>query len=180
MHVYYAFDNNIYYAGTSLSCAGIQRWKSVSFHCWAAINLVGDMSNEEEDPHPTIPIGHQELRVQVTWAMRRRTTTPTHPTPLVIRSWQLKWHEQWGGVLAYWDPSSLASSLSSMNTWIFLVWQTYIVSCIYANNFGNCTHMYNVHEVLSWQSEIFSTCKPYFFHHIYHLFSIPFLQGIFY
>ena len=44
------------YASTSLSCAGIQRWKSVSFRCWAAINLVGEMSNEEQDtPPPTLP-----------------------------------------------------------------------------------------------------------------------------
>ena len=83
-----------FYAGTSLSCAGIQWWKSVSFHCWAGINLVGDMSNEEDPTHhPTTPIGHQELRVEVIWAMRRRPP----PTPLVIRSWELKWHEQWGG-----------------------------------------------------------------------------------
>ena len=52
-----------FYAGTSLSCAGIQQLKTVLFHCCAAINLVGDMSNEEEDLHL---IGHQELTVEVT------------------------------------------------------------------------------------------------------------------
>ena len=43
----------------SLSCAGIQRWKWVSFRCWAAINFVGEMSNEEEDtpPPPYPPLG---------------------------------------------------------------------------------------------------------------------------
>ena len=48
----------INYAGTSLSCAGIQRWKSVSFHCWTAINLVGELRRR-----------------------RRRTSPPTHPHP---------------------------------------------------------------------------------------------------
>ena len=100
--------NTTYYAGTTLSCAGIQQWKSGSFHCWAAINFVGDMNNEEEDPSP--PVGHQELRVEVMWAMRRRT--PTHPSPLVIRNWELKWHEQWGGVPTYWDPGDSASYTS--------------------------------------------------------------------
>ena len=33
-------------------------------------------------------------------------------------------------------------SLSSITTYVFLVWQTYFVFCIYANSFGNCTHMY--------------------------------------
>ena len=42
------------YAGTSLSCAGIQLWKSVSFCCWAAINLVGERS--KDTPPPTLPI----------------------------------------------------------------------------------------------------------------------------
>ena len=53
----------ICYAGTSLSCAGIQRWKSVSFHCWAATNLVGEISNEEENtpPHPLLVIRSWEL-----------------------------------------------------------------------------------------------------------------------
>ena len=32
------------------------------------------------------------------------------------------------------------NSLSSMTTYVLLVWQTYFVFCIYANNFGNCTH----------------------------------------
>ena len=45
-----------YYASTSLSCTGIQQWKSVLFSCWASINLVGEMSNEEQDtPPPTLP-----------------------------------------------------------------------------------------------------------------------------
>ena len=47
-----------YYAGTSLSCAGIQRWKSVSFHCWTAINLVGELRRRRKTPphtHPPTP-----------------------------------------------------------------------------------------------------------------------------
>ena len=45
---------------------------------------LNEMSNEEEDtpPHPTNPVGHQGLRVEVTWAMRRRTSTPIHPNPI--------------------------------------------------------------------------------------------------
>ena len=52
--------------------------------------------------HPPTLIGHQEFRVEVTWVMRRRTQHP--PTPVVIRNCELKWHEQLGGVPAYWDP----------------------------------------------------------------------------
>ena len=116
------------YAGTSLSCAGIQRWKSASFH-WTAKNLVGE-SRRRMTPHPlpTPPLnGHPEL---VRWAMRRRrkmTPTPYPPTPkwssrvgemsneeeeeddphplpthpqMVIQSW---WDEQWGGG-GRWPP----------------------------------------------------------------------------
>ena len=56
-------------------------------------------------------------------------------------------------------------------------WQTYFVFHIYANNFGQFSHMYNAHEVLSWQhqyrwSVTLTTsnilhCKPYLFFHIY-------------
>ena len=69
-------------------------------HWSSGVEIWSDMSNEEEYPHlhPPTPIGHQELRVEVTWAMRRSTPTITHPPPLVIRSRELKWHEQWGGV----------------------------------------------------------------------------------
>ena len=74
------------YAGTSLICAGIRQWKSVSFHCWAVINLVCEMSNEEEPPYTLNP-------------------------PPVTSSWELKWHEQWGGGggPAYPHPSSVIS-----------------------------------------------------------------------
>ena len=85
-----------------------------------------DRSNEEEDLPPTYPLGHQESRVEVTWAIRRRTPIPHHPhwssgikrwidmrrrtsthlPPLVIRSWELKWHEQWGGPHPHW-PSGV-------------------------------------------------------------------------
>ena len=62
---------------------------------------------------PTHPIGHQALRVEVTWAMRRMIPHPPHTIghqelkwheqwggphpPFIIRSWDLKWHKQWGG-----------------------------------------------------------------------------------
>ena len=47
--LHFAFND---YAGTSLSCAGIQRWKSVSFHCWTAKNLVGESRRRRMTPHP--------------------------------------------------------------------------------------------------------------------------------
>ena len=53
-------SNVIFFAGTSLSCAGIQRWKSVLFSCWAAINLVGEMSNGEEEDTPLGFLPHCE------------------------------------------------------------------------------------------------------------------------
>ena len=68
-----------YYAGTSLSCAGIQRWKSVSFHCWTAKNLVGESWRRRMTPTPYPPLnGHPEL---VRWAMRRRWKMTPHPYP---------------------------------------------------------------------------------------------------
>ena len=39
-------------------------------------------------------------------------------------------------------------SLSSMTSYIFLVWPTWFIFCIYTNNLGNCIHDYNAHEVL--------------------------------
>ena len=72
----------LHYASTSLSCAGIQWWQSVSFCCWAAINLVGEMSNEEQDtplPYPPfsfltvkssasfLALGGKSLKRDCTW-----------------------------------------------------------------------------------------------------------------
>ena len=75
-----AFD----YAGTSLSRARIQRLKSVSFHRWAAINLVGDMSNEEEDPHPH-PTPHWSSGVESWSDMSNEEEDPQPPThPLLV------------------------------------------------------------------------------------------------
>ena len=53
---------------------------------------------------PTHPIGHQALRVEVTWAMRRMIPHPPH----TIGHQELKWHEQWGGphppfIIRSWD-----------------------------------------------------------------------------
>ena len=64
-----------YYAATSLSCAGIQRMKSVSFHCWAAFNLVGEMRR--------IPPFPQQ------WHVQCGGPTLSYP-PLAIRSWELE------------------------------------------------------------------------------------------
>ena len=81
-----------HYASTSLSCAGIQWWKSISFHFWAAINLVCEMSNEEEatppptKPHPPLVIRSRELSEK----SNEEEDTPSPPHPLlVIRSWEL-------------------------------------------------------------------------------------------
>ena len=115
----------ICYASTSLSCAGIQQWKSVSFHCWTAKNLVGElrrrrmtppppthptpkwssrvgkMSNEEEeedDPHPYPPTPKWSSRVG---EMSNEEEGEDDPHPqMVIQSW---WDEQWGGG-GRWPP----------------------------------------------------------------------------
>ena len=93
-----------YYAGTNLSCAGIQQME-VSF-CFTATNLVGEMSNE--DP-PPLPISSWEWKWHEQWG---GSQTPNWSSaaeswsdmsnedpnpPLVISIWELKWHEQWGG-----------------------------------------------------------------------------------
>ena len=61
-------------------------------HQPSAVESWNDMHNVEDPPYPP-PISHQQLRVEVTCAMWR-----IHPTlpPLVISSWELKWHVQWG------------------------------------------------------------------------------------
>ena len=117
------------YAGTSLSCAGIQRWKSVSFHCWTAKNLVGESRRRRMTPTPTHPtpkwssrvgkISNEEeeeddphpLPTHPKWSSRVGEMSneeeeeddphhlPTHPQ-MVIQSW---WDEQWGGG-GRWPP----------------------------------------------------------------------------
>ena len=71
-----------------------------------------NMCDVEDPPYPT-PIGHWQLRVEVTWAMRR-----THPTlPLInISSWELKWHMQCGGPTLPYPPHwpSVVESWSDM------------------------------------------------------------------
>ena len=72
----------------------------------SAVETWCDMSNEEDPPYPT-PIS-QQLRLDVTWAMRR-----THPTlPPSVSSWDLMWHEQWGG---HTLPPSASESWSDMS-----------------------------------------------------------------
>ena len=67
-----------------------------------------------------------------------------------------------------------------MTTYVFHLWQTYFVFCIYANNFGNCTHMYIMPmKCLISQSQIFYIYKPYVLFHIYDPLSIPCLAVIF-
>ena len=62
-------------------------------------------------------------------------------------------------------------SLLSMTT-MYSFFGRHFVFCIYVNNFGNYTHVYNAHEVLHWQCKIFYTCRPYLFFHIYDALSI--------
>ena len=54
-----------HYASTSLSCAGIQWWKSVLFLCWAGINLGGDIQwgGGHPTPYPTHPFPSSLWRV---------------------------------------------------------------------------------------------------------------------
>ena len=66
-----------------------------------------------------------------------------------------------------------------MNTYVLLVCQTYFVFCIYTNNFGNCTHVYNAHDVISWQPHVLYICKPYLFCPIYYSWGIPCFTVIF-
>ena len=71
-------------------------------------------------------------------------------------------------------------SLLPMTMYALLIWQTSFVFCIHDNNFGYCTHVYNAHEVLSWQPQMSSICKPYLIFHIYDSLRIPCLEVIFF
>ena len=62
--------------------------------------------------------------------------------------------------------------------YVFLVWQTYFIFCIHANNHETCAHMYNTHEVVNWQAQIFYICNLYLFFHIYYPFGTPCLVVI--
>ena len=92
----------LFYAGTTFSCAGIQRWKSVLFHCWAAFNLVGEIRRKALPPPPNNDICDVE--------------DPPYPAPpSTISSWELKWHVQCGGpTLPYPHQSSAVESWSDM------------------------------------------------------------------
>ena len=61
-------------------------------------------------------------------------------------------------------------SLSGRHICLLYLWQ--LVWKLY-------THVYNAHEVLSWQSQIFYICKTYIFFHIYDPWHIPCLPVIF-
>ena len=108
-----------HYASTSLSCAGIQQWKSVSFCCWAAINLVGEMSNEEQDTlPPTLPtlfLPHcvesstSMLALDEQWGAEHPNPYPTHPFPSSLcgelcMSDNICVSRPPAVVPAYWDP----------------------------------------------------------------------------
>ena len=121
--------NDVQWGGPTLSYPplGISSWELKWHVQWggptyptpywsSAVESWSGMCNEEDPPtlppighqqlrvkmtcamrrtHPTqAPIGHQQLHVEVTCAMRR-----SHPTlPLLaIIIWELKWHVQWGG-----------------------------------------------------------------------------------
>ena len=117
-----------YYAGTSLSCAGIQRWKSVSFRCWAAINLVGEMSKRSRTPHP---LPYPPFSFLTAWRVlhpfsfltvwrvllmsneEQDTPYPTHPFPSSLceefcMSDNMCISRPSAAVLAYWDPGGSA------------------------------------------------------------------------
>ena len=95
--------NSIFYAGTSLSCAGIQQWKSVSFHCWTTFNLVGkmrkiphhppttnnDMCNVKDPPYPT---PHWSSAVESWSDMSNEEDPPYLP---LIRHQQLRVEVTW-------------------------------------------------------------------------------------
>ena len=62
-------------------------------------------------------------------------------------------------------------SFTSMTTYVFLVWPTHLLSLFMPINFEIvCTYVSKnttVHEVLSWQPQIFYICKQYLYLHIY-------------
>ena len=51
-------------------------------------------------------------------------------------------HELCSNMHMYYEFCNDIYSSSAITTYALLVWQTYFVFCIYANNFGNCTHMH--------------------------------------
>ena len=71
------------------------------------------------------------------------------------------------------------NSLSSVAIYVFLTRQIYFVFFFFANNFGNCTHVYNANEGLSLQPQIFDICMLYLFSQTYDPLSIPYLTVIF-
>ena len=78
----------------------------------SAVESWSDMCNEE-DPPTQSPIGHQQLRVEMTWAMGE---DPPYPTPIDHQQLRvIKWHVQWGRpalLLPYW--SSAVESWNNM------------------------------------------------------------------
>ena len=63
---------------------------------------------------------------------------------------------------------------------IYSLFGRHILSTVFISIIlGHISHMYNVHEVLSWQPQILHISRPYLFPHIYDPFSIPCLAVIF-
>ena len=121
-----------HYAGTSLSCAGIQRWKSVSFRCWVAINWL------------------------MTWAMTSRTphSHPTHPFPSSLceefcMSDNMCISCPPAAVPAYWDPGGSARFFTV--TYIWNLQEIYVFHIYINSNYTIChkkfkfIHMYLSH-----------------------------------
>ena len=69
--------------------------------------------SEEDPPYPMPPSVIMQLRVEMTWAIKR--TNPSLPL-MVISSWKLKWHKQWRELIlpsTHW--SSTVESWSKMS-----------------------------------------------------------------
>ena len=153
----------LFYAGTSLSCAGIQQWKSVLFCCWAAINLVGKMSNEEQDTTPptllTLFLPHcvksstSLLALDEQWGVGYPTPYPTHPFPSSL-------YEEFSmsdnmyisfppaAVPAYWDPGG--SARFRIRTRIIILDVCSYIARWMALHFSDCTK-YTLGLILFWK-----------------------------
>ena len=67
--------------------------------------------------HPTLLPPHESSAFE-SWSNMRNEEDPPYPTPqLVISSWELKWHEQWGGPTLPYCPLISHQQLRVEVTW---------------------------------------------------------------
>ena len=126
-------DTSDGYAGTSLSCAGIQRWKSVSFCCWAAINWLVRWAMRNRTPHPyhTYPFPSslcEEFYILACswWAMKSRTPHPTLPTlflPHCVKS------SAWVIICVFHACLLQSQHTETLRVWLILFWDDYKNYC---------------------------------------------------